>query len=156
MELSSAKDPFHQSFFADGDSSRQQIVYGPNSRTELGSLAKKLGSRALVVTDEGLSRAGHAQDIEEELRSSGLRVALYDRSIENPSDSSVQLCAQFAKAEGVDLIIGLGGGSSMDTAKGCNFILTNGGKMTDYWGIGKASKPMLPLIAIPTTAGHWK
>ena len=41
----------------------------------------------------------------------------------------------------------------MDTAKGCNFILTNGGKMTDYWGIGKASKPMLPLIAIPTTAG---
>jgi len=53
----------------------------------------------------------------------------------------------------VDLIVGLGGGSSMDTAKGCNFLLTNGGRMEDYWGEGKATKPMLPLIAIPTTAG---
>src|SRR5690606_28626811 len=52
-----------------------------------------------------------------------------------------------------DLLIGLGGGSSMDTAKGCNFILTNGGEMKDYWGVGKATKPMLPLIAIPTTSG---
>jgi alcohol dehydrogenase len=50
-------------------------------------------------------------------------------------------------------IVGLGGGSSMDTAKGCNFILTNGGRMQDYWGVGKATKPMLPLVAIPTTAG---
>src|SRR5439155_21941523 len=49
--------------------------------------------------------------------------------------------------------VGLGGGSSMDTAKGCNFLLTNGGRMSDYWGVGKATKPMLPLIAIPTTAG---
>jgi len=58
-----------------------------------------------------------------------------------------------AKAAGIDMIIGLGGGSSMDTAKGCNFILTNGGRMQDYWGVGKATQPMLPFIAIPTTAG---
>ncbi|HSI61519.1 MAG TPA: iron-containing alcohol dehydrogenase, partial [Candidatus Saccharimonadia bacterium] len=51
------------------------------------------------------------------------------------------------------LIIGLGGGSSMDTAKGCNFSLTYGGTMKDYWGVGKATKEMLPLIAVPTTAG---
>src|SRR6185295_12632921 len=51
------------------------------------------------------------------------------------------------------LIVGLGGGSSMDTAKGCNFLLTNGGRMQDYCGVGKATRPMLPLIAIPTTAG---
>jgi len=62
-------------------------------------------------------------------------------------------CVAVAKSAGVDLIIGLGGGSSMDTAKGCNFILTNGGRMQDYWGVGKATKPMLPFIAIPTTAG---
>ena len=58
-----------------------------------------------------------------------------------------------ARECGADLLVGLGGGSSMDTAKGANFLLTNGGKMEDYKGIGKASKPMLPLIAIPTTAG---
>ena len=51
------------------------------------------------------------------------------------------------------MIVGLGGGSAMDTAKGCNFILTNGGRMQDYWGYGKAPKPMRPMIAIPTTAG---
>ncbi len=53
----------------------------------------------------------------------------------------------------VDLIVGLGGGSSMDCAKGVNFLLTNGGRMEDYWGVGKATKPMLPMIAVPTTAG---
>jgi alcohol dehydrogenase len=53
----------------------------------------------------------------------------------------------------IDFIIGLGGGSAMDTAKGCNFILSNGGRIEDFWGHGKATKPMLPFIAIPTTAG---
>jgi alcohol dehydrogenase len=62
-------------------------------------------------------------------------------------------CVAAAKEAGVDTLIGLGGGSSMDTAKGCNFILTNGGRMQDYRGVGKATKPMLPFIAIPTTAG---
>jgi alcohol dehydrogenase len=65
----------------------------------------------------------------------------------------VQECLQVAQAAKIDSIIGLGGGSSMDTAKGCNFLLTNGGRIQDYWGVGKATKEMLPLIAIPTTAG---
>ena len=59
----------------------------------------------------------------------------------------------FAQAAAIDAIVGLGGGSSLDTAKGCNFLLTNGGRMQDYWGVGKAKLPMLPLIAIPTTGG---
>ena len=59
----------------------------------------------------------------------------------------------FASTRGVDSIVGLGGGSSLDCAKGINFVLTNGGSMRDYWGFGKASRPMLPMIAIPTTAG---
>src|SRR5205085_5861833 len=65
----------------------------------------------------------------------------------------VDNCLTLAKARGIDTFVALGGGSSMDTAKGCNFLLTNGGRMQDYWGVGKATKPMLPLIAIPTTAG---
>ena len=52
-----------------------------------------------------------------------------------------------------ELIVGLGGGSSMDCAKGINFLYTNGGRMQDYWGVGKATRQMLPMIAVPTTAG---
>jgi len=72
------------------------------------------------------------------IQEAGVQVTVFDQSIENPTESSVALCASIAKEANVDLIIGLGGGSSMDTAKGCNFILTNGGKMEDYWGVGKA------------------
>jgi alcohol dehydrogenase len=60
---------------------------------------------------------------------------------------------QIAKNNAIDAFVAVGGGSSLDTAKGCNFLLTNGGRMQDYWGTGKATKPLLPLIAIPTTAG---
>jgi alcohol dehydrogenase len=87
------------------------------------------------------------------LEAAGLHVEIYDQVRENPTTADVDRCVAIARECGADLLIGLGGGSSMDTAKGCNFILTNGGRMHDYWGIGKATKPMLPLIAIPTTAG---
>jgi alcohol dehydrogenase len=80
-------------------------------------------------------------------------VTLFDKARENPTTRCVDECVTVATAAGIDTIIGLGGGSSMDTAKGCNFLLTNGGRMQDYWGVGKATKPMLPFIAIPTTAG---
>ena len=72
---------------------------------------------------------------------------------ENPTTADVDACLNAARDAGIDGIVGLGGGSSMDTAKGCNFLLTNGGRMQDYWGVGKAARPMLPFIAIPTTAG---
>ena len=80
-------------------------------------------------------------------------VVIYDQARENPTTRDVDLCVAVAKQASVDTLVGLGGGSSMDTAKGCNFIVTNGGRMQDYWGVGKARQPMLPLIAIPTTAG---
>jgi alcohol dehydrogenase len=80
-------------------------------------------------------------------------VVVFDRVHENPTTRDVDDCVAVARAAGIDSLIGLGGGSSLDTAKGCNFLLTNGGRMQDYWGIGKATRPMLPLIAVPTTAG---
>jgi len=80
-------------------------------------------------------------------------VSCFDRVEENPSTRCVDACLETARRGAVDAIVGLGGGSSMDTAKGCNFLLTNGGRMRDYWGVGKATRPMLPLIAIPTTGG---
>jgi alcohol dehydrogenase len=80
-------------------------------------------------------------------------VTFYDKARENPTTECVNACLAVAKSAGIDTIVGLGGGSAMDTAKGCNFLFTNGGRMQDYRGVGKATKPMLPLIAIPTTAG---
>jgi alcohol dehydrogenase len=133
---------------------RTRIVFGHDTLEQVGVLARDLGGKqALLVTDPGIAAAGHPARAASFLEAVGLHVAIYDEVRENPSTTDVDRCAAMARECGADLLIGLGGGSSMDTAKGCNFILTNGGRMQDYWGIGKASKPMLPLIAIPTTAG---
>ena len=133
---------------------RTRLVYGPGSLNQLGELAISIGgSRVLLVTDPGIAAAGHAARAAELLSGAGLSVATYDQVHENPTSADVDACLAVARQHDVDCIVGLGGGSSMDTAKGCNFLLTNGGEMADYWGVGKASKEMLPLIAIPTTAG---
>jgi alcohol dehydrogenase len=71
----------------------------------------------------------------------------------NPTVAMVEAGRVFAAPLEINLIVGLGGGSSMDCAKGINFVLTNGGTMRDYWGYGKALRSMLPMIAVPTTAG---
>ena len=133
---------------------RTRLVFGRDSVERVGELARELGSKKiLLVTDAGIVAVGHAERVQRLLTKAGLRVTLFGQARENPTTRDVDECLTAAKAAGIDTIIGLGGGSSMDTAKGCNFLLTNGGRMQDYWGIGKATKPMLPLIAIPTTAG---
>jgi alcohol dehydrogenase len=134
--------------------SRTRLVFGAGAVPQVGQLARDLGmQRVLLVTDPGIIAAGHAGRVQAALELAGLTVTLFDQARENPTTKCVDECVAAAKAARTDGIVGLGGGSSMDTAKGCNFILTNGGQMKDYWGVGKATKPMLPFIAIPTTAG---
>ena len=131
-----------------------RIIYGVDSVDEIGSLVKSIGaSRVLLVTDPGIVAAGHMDRVAKRLRQSSIDFCAFTDVAENPSTKEVERCVETARAAEVDLIIGLGGGSSLDTAKGCNFILSNGGKIEDYKGNGKASKPMLPFIAIPTTTG---
>jgi alcohol dehydrogenase len=133
---------------------RTRLVYGEGTLEALGELVKEYGGRrVLVVTDAGIAKAGHAGAAVNALTKSGLFAALFDQVHENPTTKNVADCVACARENDIDFIVGLGGGSSMDTAKGANFILSNGGKMSDYWGVNKATKPMLPLIAIPTTAG---
>ncbi len=133
---------------------RTRLLFGEGTLERIGDVTRDLGvSRVLLVTDRGIVEAGHASRAISFLEAAGLHVAVYGEVRENPSTEDVAQCVAVAKAERIDALIGLGGGSSLDTAKGCNFIYTNGGRMQDYWGIGKAAKPMLPLIAIPTTAG---
>jgi alcohol dehydrogenase len=133
---------------------RTRVVFGPDTLEQVGVLARDLGGcRALLVTDAGIVAAGHAGRACGFIAAAGLQVEVDDEVRENPTTRDVARCVEIARQGKIDLIVGLGGGSSMDTAKACNFILTNGGEMKDYWGVGKAAKPMLPLIAIPTTAG---
>jgi alcohol dehydrogenase len=133
---------------------RTRVVFGPGSVDRLGELAREYGGRrVMLVSDPGIIRAGHAERGAESLRKAGLEVALFDGVRENPSTREVDAGVSFAREHRIDFLVGLGGGSSMDCAKGVNFLLTNGGRMADYWGVGKATKPMLPLIAVPTTAG---
>jgi alcohol dehydrogenase len=133
---------------------RTRLVFGINGVEQIGQLASELSAKkVLLVTDPGIVSAGHAGRVIALLERNGQQVVCFDKVEENPSTKCVERCVEVARLLGIDTIVGLGGGSSMDTAKGCNFILTNGGRMKDYWGIGKARLPMLPLIAIPTTGG---
>jgi alcohol dehydrogenase len=131
-----------------------RVIFGAGTLDQLGEAVAQLGSqRPLLVTDRGIRRAGHVDRAIESLTRAGLVPTVFDRVEENPTTRHVAEGVDIARQASIDLFIGLGGGSSMDTAKGINFILTNGGAMADYWGIGKASQPMLPFVAVPTTAG---
>jgi alcohol dehydrogenase len=133
---------------------RTRLIFGNGVVSRIGSLAVELGaSRVLLVTDPGIVRAGHASRVRESLLAHVGDVEVFDQARENPDSLCVEECAARAREFRPDVIVGLGGGSALDTAKGCNFIHTNGGRIHDYWGVGKAAQPMLPFIAVPTTAG---
>lgn len=132
---------------------RTRVVYGNGVLSRLGELAREFGNRALLVTDKGLKDVGHEDRAIESLSASGVSATVFDEVNANPTTEDVDRCLDVARAADINLIIGLGGGSSMDCAKGVNFLLTNGGRMEDYWGVGKATQPMLPMIAVPTTSG---
>lgn len=131
-----------------------RVVYGPGSLLRLGELVHEHGgSRVLVVTDPGIRAAGHPERAVASIKDAGLEVFIYDQVEENPTTKHVDHCLRFAREHRIDFLVPVGGGSSMDCAKGTNFLLTNGGRMADYKGFGKATRPMLPSIGVPTTAG---
>lgn len=131
-----------------------KVVFGNHAVDRTGVFARTLGAqRVLIVTDRGIAEAGHLERVINSLSGAGVEWSAFMGVTENPTTDTVDACVASAREIEADLLVGLGGGSSMDTAKGCNFLFTNGGRMSDYHGTGKAGKPMLPLIAIPTTAG---
>jgi alcohol dehydrogenase len=131
-----------------------RIIYGEGKFKELGGLAAALNfRRVLLVSDKGLVGFGYVDEATKMLNGAGIKVFAFHDFDVNPDTRMIEAGCDFALPLDVDAIIGLGGGSSMDCAKGINFLLTNGGAMADYWGFGKAAKAMLPMIGIPTTAG---
>ncbi len=130
------------------------VRFGAGALETVAEAASELGARRpLIVTDPGVRAAGHVERARVELERAGLAPGVFDGAAENPEEEHVARGVAVARAHAADLLIGLGGGSAMDCAKGINFVLTNGGRMEDYWGYGKARLPMLPSIGIPSTAG---
>ena len=116
--------------------------------------AKKLGvEKALIITDPGIHQAGVSTAIKGILEKGGMKAEIYSSVKPEPPFELVGECAEIAKREKVHLLIGLGGGSSMDTAKGTSIVMTNGGSVRDYFGIDMVPKPGFPTFLIPTTAG---
>jgi alcohol dehydrogenase class IV len=133
---------------------RTRIVFGPGKIETLGELASELGARrAIVVSDPGVIGAGHTAKGMAALERAGIETHLFEGVHENPTTEDVAAGVKLAKRYDPEVLIGLGGGSSMDCCKGINFVFTNGGEMKDYWGVGKALSALLPMIAVPTTAG---
>jgi alcohol dehydrogenase len=131
-----------------------RVVFGAGAVARLGELVREYGGRrVLLVTDPGLEEAGHPQRALASLREAGLTAFVFDAVEVNPSTHHVLAGLKVARAHGIDFLVAVGGGSAMDCAKGVNFLLTNGGRMADYQGFGKATRPMLPSVGVPTTAG---
>jgi alcohol dehydrogenase len=133
---------------------RTRVIFGGGTFAHVGSLSRELGfERVLVVADRGMIAAGYVASTLSSLAAVGIDAVPYHDFGENPDSTMVEAGRAFAEPLKIDSMIGLGGGSSLDCAKGINFLLTNGGTMADYRGYGKATTPLLPMIGIPTTAG---
>ena len=133
---------------------RTRVVFGDDALARLGDLAGDLSfTRTLIVADRGIVATGQVARAASILDASGIAPFFFHGFDVNPDTQMVEAGRAQAAAAAIDSIVAIGGGSSLDCAKGINFVLTNGGEMRDYRGFGKASRPMLPSIGIPTTAG---
>lgn len=130
------------------------IVFGPNTYKDLGAHIKLLqGQRAFIITDQGVAKAGLLDMLLDVLKKDGIEVGAFDQVIPEPPIDTVEEIAEQVKAGGFDVIVGFGGGSSIDVAKVVSILVTNGGPAEQYVGIDMIPKKGLPTIMIPTTAG---
>ena len=132
-----------------------RMFFGTGVVERVGRIARELGGRrVLLVSDPGVVAGRPHRRGQHAAHDDGVEVFTFDRFGANPDSADAERGRAFAAPLGVDLIVAVGGGSSLDCAKAINFLLTNGGVMADYRGYGKVKTPLLPMIGIPTTAGH--
>lgn len=129
-------------------------LMGAGAVQQAGKQAKILGGKvAFLVTDDFLNKSGMAKQIADIVEAEGVKVVIYPGAEPNPTDKNVHDGVAIFEKEGCNMIISLGGGSSHDCAKGIGLVAGNGGKIQDFEGVDKSEKPMVPMIAINTTAG---
>jgi len=130
-----------------------EILFGSGQRRALGAVAAKSGRRALVCTDERFAATPSFAEMMADLRASGIEVLVHDAVLPDVPSETVAECVEAARSFAPDMVIGIGGGSCLDMAKCAALLLTHGGALTDYYGEFKVPGPVLPVIAVPTTAG---
>ena len=132
-----------------------RIEFGSGVLSLVGQVAAEItgGRRVFLVSDEGLKNAGLVGKVEDSLKAAGFELLVFDQVKPNPRASDCEAGGEAAKAFGADLIVALGGGSVLDSAKAIALLQTHGGPLRKYEGRGKVTRPVMPIIAIPTTAG---
>lgn len=129
-------------------------VFGEGAVNEVGDLMRSLNVKsAMIVTDKFLASSGMADRVVGILKDAGMDAVVFDGAEPNPTDKNVEAGVDFFNNHTCDSIISLGGGSSHDCAKGIALVASNGGRIHDYEGIDKATKDLMPMLAINTTAG---
>jgi alcohol dehydrogenase class IV len=129
------------------------ISTGPGAAKEAGAYAKQHGGKALIVTDSNLEKIGLLADVRASLEAAGVGYSVYDKVVMEPVVEYVDDGLKALREAKADVIVAVGGGSPIDTGKAVAAMARNPGKISDYMGAGKITKPTVPLIAIPTTAG---
>lgn len=130
------------------------INFGIGAVSVLPELLQKYGlHKVMVVYDAGVKAAGISEKVTSQIEKADVPYVVFDEVIPNPTNEVVENAAKLAKGEKVDGFVAVGGGSSIDTAKAVNVLMTNPGSIAEYGGMNMVKNPCLPLIAIPTTAG---
>jgi len=131
----------------------RQVVFGTGQRHALGTLTASLGSRALVCTDARFGATAEFTELVTLLEGEGVEVTVYAEALPDVPAHQVTRCAALAADAAPDVVIGMGGGSCLDLAKAVAVLLTHGGEPSDYYGESRVPGPVLPVVALPTTAG---
>jgi alcohol dehydrogenase len=131
-----------------------EIIFGRGSLKQLGQCSRRMGGdKILLVTDPGITAKGWIDEALGYLDQEGLKSVVYDNVVSNPRSYQVEQGAQEYSRKGCDVIVAIGGGSPMDTAKGIAILVSNQGRIEDYVGCNLITQPIPPLICVPTTAG---
>jgi alcohol dehydrogenase len=135
-------------------SSKAEVLFGEGVSQQIGERLVGLGCKnILCVYDKGVKGAGIIDPIVAEIKKKGIAVVQFDGVLPDPPDTMINACGELAKKAAVDGVLGIGGGSSLDTAKAVNILLANPGTIDQYIGPGTPHKPSKPLVLVPTTSG---
>ena len=131
-----------------------EVIFGQGALTRIGECAKRLGGeRVFLVTDPGIIAAGWVDEAIKYLEREDLEYIVYDNVVSNPRDFQVEAGAQYYLEKQCDVIVAVGGGSPIDTAKGVAILVSNFGNIHDYMGCNLITQPVPPMVCAPTTAG---